>query len=290
MTKLGPVVEVTLACAEVGVTEHLLCTTFDWTAVGDEYERVVAVEGQSAPRVRLVPGESGSLPEAAPEPWEPGLRMLSVYSRDPVETAARVATAGGHPGPVYTWEAFPGVLYSDCVARGTDGVFLVFPRSARPLPSPAFSLDPSRLHGELHNVTLTVPHFYEAIRFFRDVGGLEVILEKVVAPGPTDQPELKQMVGLSPEDTYYVALLGDANRQPARLEINAYKGVPDVAPIARKYGLKRITFAVSSPPDTAAALVTGGASLLEESPVGSVVTWANAEIGLIRLESRVSDG
>lgn len=281
MTNLGPIVEVTVSCADVEATERLLCTAFDWVAVADEHGSVVTVEGQTAPRVRLVPGERNRAREAVPAPWEPGLRMLSVYSRDPEETAARVASAGGHPGPVYTWEAFPGVLYSDCVARATDGVFLVFPRSARPLPSPAFSQDPSRLHGELHNVTLTVRDFDDAIRFFRDAGGLDVILEKVVAPGPTDQPELKKMVGLAPEDTYYVALLGAGDRKPARLEINAYGGVPEAAPIERTNGLKRITFAVSSPSETMAVLVAGGASPLEDSSTHSVVVWENAEIELI---------
>lgn len=286
VTNLGPIVEVTVVCSDVAATERLLCTAFDWTSVAGDSGMVVTVEGQSAPRIRLVPGECGSLPEPAsePEPWEPGLRMLSVYSRDPAETAARVAACGGRPGPVYTWEAFPGVLYSDCIARGTDGLFLVFPRSARPLPSPAFSQDPNRLHGELHNVTLTVPDFYAAIRFFCDAGGMDLILEKVVAPGPDDQPELKKMVGLPQESIYYVALLGTPDRHPARLEINAYQGVPEIPPTQREHGLKRITFSVPFPPAAAAALLAGGASLVADSPPFSIVTWSNVEIGLLRAD------
>lgn len=240
MKDLGSVLEVTVASRDVERQARFCHEAFQFESVGrSNGSMLLGVPGSDRGRLRLVPaGDDPGLPP--PKVWEPGLRMLGVYSTDVPKTHAMVAAAGGSPRPYHSFEV-PGVgAYTEGSAHGFDDTIWVYPCPSQRLPSPALANNPTRIHSELHHVGITVTDVDAVVAFFAGAGGMAVIFDQEI-----DTDWACDLIGVPRGTKARLACLAGQDMAPTRLVLTAFSGMQPAATTVpeRTVGIRRITFA-----------------------------------------------
>lgn len=250
--ELGPIREVAVLSRDVERALGFCRGAFGWETLARGASGALAgVPGAAHGRVRFVaaPADPG-LP--APLPWEPGPRLLGVYSRNLEKTREAVAAAGGGAGPIVEYAIHKPMR--ELLASGPDDLFWTIPEAVLPLPSPALEGDPGRLHGELHSAVLVVPDVDAALGLFEGAGGMKVLFDGELGGEP-----FERMLGLPRGARFRIAVLAAPGLGPARLELIRFSGVPGAPARERAIGLRRLGFAVEHPAGASAALERAGA-------------------------------
>lgn len=258
MSGLGSILEVTVASRDVDRQARFCRAVFQFeTVVQDAGSLLLGAPGSDKGRLRLVSADvDPRLP--APEVFEPGPRLLGVYSSDVPRTHDLVAAAGGSPRPYKSFRTEGMGAYTEGSARGFDDIVWVYPCPERRLPSPAFDSDPVRLHGELHHVGLTVEDVPAATEFFAGAAGMTVVADqKIEADWACD------LIGIPHGTRIHLACLAGGDAAPIRLVLASYIGPVAAAACssARSVGIRRISFE-SDPPTMTDKLVRAGATQL----------------------------
>ena len=234
---------------------------------------LLGVPGAPSGRLRLVPAGSPALSAEPPAAWDPGARLLGIYSRDLSASVASIAAAGGAPRNPVTYPYKTATL-SEMVALGADGIWWTIPQAVAGAhrPSPALESDPERLHSELHSVVLVVEDHDPAVRFFTGAG------MRVLFDGAMSGAEFEELVGMPSGAELRLAFLIGPDEAPARLEIMSFKGVPTTERSRPATGIKRILFAADDPAATRQTLLAAGA---EDLGGGLLRGPAGVEIELV---------
>ncbi len=234
---LGSIVEAVVATSDVTAAARFYSRAFQLEVLEDRPGDVLlGVGGSPAGRLRLETAVDPGLPP--PELWEPGPRLLGIYSRNLERTKELVEAAGGTVGPIVTYPYAQSMR--ECVLRTPDGMWWTVPQVSPRRPSPALDADPDRLHGELHSAVLVVGDVDAALRLFATAGGLKVLFDGTLTGDPFDR-----MLGLPAAATFRLAFLASEDEAPARFELMQFSGVPDGKVAGRTLGLRRLAFACS---------------------------------------------
>ncbi|HEY8533119.1 MAG TPA: FAD-dependent oxidoreductase [Micromonospora sp.] len=263
--------EVVVASADVAAAVQFHRQAFGFEVLAGSVDSadgvLLGVPGSPSGRLRLVPASAA--PTTPPNVWDPGPRLLGIYSRDLDATVEAIAAAGGAPRTPVTY-AYGGGSLSELVARGADGVWWTIPKAVAGAhrPSPALEGDAQRLHSELHTVVLVVDsqEHDAAVQFFTSAG------MRAIFDGTMAGAEFEELVGMPPGAQLRLAFLVGPDAAPARLEIMSFTGVPVTPRTAEPVGITRIVFAADDPSATRQALLAAGAEDLGDGvlrgPVG----------------------
>lgn len=250
---LGSVLEAVVASRDTAAAARFLSEAFGWEVLGSGQDwTLTGLPGSPAGRVRLVAAEEDvRLPE--PVFWEPGPRLLGIYSTDLDRTEEQVTRAGGRVGPIATFDAGLSTPLRERLAWGPDDLLWTIPDYEPRLPTPAIERDPSRVHGELHSAVIVVERMDSALEFFVTAGGLDVVFD-----GEVGGPEIEAQLGLAPGVTLRNAVLGGDDLAPARLELVQVFGAEPPPPARRRIGLRELVFGCDDPATTMDALLRAG--------------------------------
>jgi len=276
---LRDVREVVVASADVAASARFHSAAFDLEVLGqDAGSTLLGVPGSTGGRLRLVPAADRPADPTPPALWDPGARLLGIYSRDLPATAAAIAAAGGRPRNPVTYPYGTASL-SELVAQGADGIWWTVPLAVDGAhrPSPALAADAARLHSELHTVVLVVDDHDAAVRFFV-AGGLRVVFD-----GTMTGPDFEELVGMPAGAALRLAFLVGPDEAPARVEIMSFAGVTATDRGDDPVGIRRIVFAADDPAADRARLLAAGATELDG---GLLRGPAGVEIALVAREQR----
>ncbi|MEO6020366.1 MAG: VOC family protein [Knoellia sp.] len=267
--------EVVWAAEDVSATMHFLCNGFDFEVIENDGDQVLlGAPGSDAGRIRVVPAEppGSPLPQRTSAVWDPGPRLLGIYSRDLEATMSGLADLGAHTLPVVGYP-YGAAQMHEAVARGLDGVWWTIPQVPEPpmtpQPSPALA-DPARRHSELHSAVIVADDHEAAVRFFVEGGGMHVVFDGVMEGEP-----FERLVGLPEGGTLRLAFLVGPDKAPGRLEIMSFPGHPGNSEAVRgrarqRVGIQRLVLGVRDLEATRARLVSAGATHDETDSRGLV--------------------
>ncbi|MGA3564482.1 hypothetical protein [Melissospora conviva] len=276
---LRDVREVVVASPDVAESARFHRAAFDLEVLGtDDGSALLGVPGSTGGRLRLVPAADRPAGWTPPALWDPGARLLGIYSRDLSATVSAIADAGGRPRTPVTYP-YGAASLSELVAQGADGIWWTVPQAVAGAhrPSPAFAADASRLHSELHTVVLVVDDHDAAVRFFV-AGGLRVAFD-----GTMTGPDFEELVGMPAGAALRLAFLVGPDEAPARVEIMSFTGVTAADRGDDPVGIRRIVFVADDPAADRAVLIAAGAQELDG---GLLRGPAGVEIALVAREQR----
>jgi len=249
---------VVVASADVAAAVQFHRQAFGLEVLGGSVDSadgvLLGVPGSPSGRLRLVP--AGAKQTSPPNVWDPGARLLGIYSRDLDASVKAIAAAGGAPRSPVSY-AYGGGTLSELVARGVDGVWYTIPKAVAGAhrPSPALEGDARRLHSEVHTVVLVVESKdHDAVVQFFTAAGMRAIFDGTMAGA-----EFEELVGMPPGAQLRLAFMIGPDAAPARLEIMSFTGVPATPRTADPVGITRIVFAADDPAATRKTLLAAGA-------------------------------
>lgn len=269
--------EVVVASADVAAAVRFHQAAFGFEVLAGSASAaegvLLGVPGAQSGRLRLVPAASTPTSTQPPAAWDPGPRLLGIYSRDLAASVASISAAGGAPRNPVTYPYRTASL-SELVALGADGIWWTIPQAVAGShrPSPALEGDPQRLHSELHSVVLVVEDHDAAVQFFTQAG------MGVLFDGTMSGAQFEELVGMPQGAQLRLAFLIGPDEAPARLEIMSFKGVPATERSPDSTGIKRILFAADDPSTTRQTLLAAGA---EDLGGGLLRGPAGVEIALV---------
>lgn len=283
-------IEAVWAAVDVAATARFLREGFDLEDVDrgcelDGGQVLLGASGSDGGRIRVVPAVllSGSSRSEPPAVWDPGPRLLGIYSRDLEATVSRLAGLGAHTRPVVGY-AYGAAQMREAVARGPDGVWWTIPQvpvpPMSPQPSPALG-DPGRRHSELHSAVVVADDHEAAVRFFVEGGGMEVVFDGEMAGEP-----FERLVGLPPGGSLRIAFLVGPDRAPARIEVMSFPTLPGVPARRRSpepLGIQRLVLGASDVAATRTSLVAAGGTLDATDPE---VVVGPAGVRIVLVEDR----
>ncbi|WP_030909514.1 hypothetical protein [Streptosporangium amethystogenes] len=257
---LGAIVEAVITCRNVEASVAFHTGAFDLDVLEwNGPDALLGVRGVETGRIRLTPAPPDVAEAPEPRVWDIGPRLLGMYSRDLGRTTQMIDAAGGRSLPPVTYP-YGSASLTECVALGSDGVWWTLPHAAAGhRPSPALEGDPERLHGELHTAVVVPADHDQALRFFVEGGGLNILFAGEMSGEP-----FERLIGMPPGAGLRLTFLVSADHAPARLEIMSFTGVDAVDLSDRPLGLRRVVFAVEDPASTIAALEACGGVRLGE--------------------------
>lgn len=226
-------------------------------------------------RLELLDNPSGA-GDADTAPWDPGARLLGIYSRDLDVTVEGMRAAGGEPRDAVSYPYGSSTL-SEMVGRGTDGVWWTAPLAVtgQHRPSPAFASDPDRTHSELHTVVLVVDDHDEALRFFT-AGGLVTVFDGTMQGG-----QFEDLVGMPPGASLRLSFLGGEEHLPARWELMSFTGVSGVDRSASPLGIHEVRYRCQDVQRTRRALLDAGGTAPFDGAPDVVVGPVGVRIKLV---------
>lgn len=162
-------------------------------------------------------------PAPATDTFSLGGHAIDLYGRDVERSRAVAEAAGASCGPIGRYRMGPlAVEELKCV--GPDHLTLVVIAVDRRRPS-LLDTDASRLHSEVHAAVWTVADTDEALPFWREQAGLQILFDVTVR-----EPEVAKFMGLPRPDTRLrLAVLADADGGAPRFEMIAFPDDPGAA-------------------------------------------------------------
>ncbi|WP_256839396.1 VOC family protein [Ornithinimicrobium faecis] len=269
-TGITRLLEAHLVTQDPGASATFHRAAFGFTVVPDSGAgQLLAVPGSTGGRLRLLPsqeeGPSATQDQPADHPalWDPGTRLLGIYSRDLTDTVARAAAAGARCRRPVTY-AYGAAAMSELVLQGPDGVWWTVPAVPQtpmtPQPSPALDADSERLHSELHSAVLVVSDHDAAVRFFVEGGGMSVVFD-----APMAGADFEDLVGMPEGAVLRLAFLVGPDRAPGRIEVMSFEGVEQIDRSVESRGVTALVLGVRDLPGTMRALLAAGGERVSDT-------------------------